>query len=153
MQYSHRQVTQREKVFILSLMYHGFRRIQRHRTLTKFIKKRIGYVAPATQAEDASGVDLWVKMPGHNLFLPVQVTQRGVQMYRWYKNPTDGEIDNFLSQSDQRLREKRERSKLNNIVFVLLGDFVGKTTTPQIAWRDVQAMRFAVQNFVTSTNV
>ena len=136
----HRNLPRREHVFVTSLRYHGFRFTRSRENL----KKRKGYIIPATAREDASGIDFWVKAPGETELLPAQVTQRGVRMFRKYREPSDETLESFLLAAEERLREKRERCKRNNILFVLVRDFEGMLTNTTIAWGDVKALRFAL---------
>lgn len=130
----------REKVFIQSLQYHGFRRTHRRTNL----KYACGYVITATRYEDSGGIDLWVKMPKDDRLLPVQVTQRGTRIYKQYHKFSDVEFDGFVKKSEKRICEKRRRCKKHGIAFVLARDFVGLTTNPCIAWGDIKALRYAI---------
>jgi hypothetical protein len=92
-----RKLPSREHVFITSLMYHGFRLTQRRHNL----KFKRGYIIPATRREDAEGIDVWVKMPKDDRLLPVQVTQRGVRMYRKYRRPDGEKLETFITKSEK----------------------------------------------------
>lgn len=135
-----RQLPCREHVFIASLMYHGFRLSYRRKNL-KFTK---GYVIPATTREDSGGIDLWVKMPRDERIFPIQVTQRGVQMYRKYHRYSDEDLSQFIEKSDARVRTKQRRCQSHGIAFVLVRDFDGVITNPTIAWGDIKSLRYAI---------
>ena len=92
-----RKLPSREHVFITSLMYHGFLLTQRRRNF----KFKRGYIIPATRREDAEGIDVWVKMPKDDRLLPVQVTQRGVRMYRKYRRPDGEKLETFITKSEK----------------------------------------------------
>jgi hypothetical protein len=135
-----RKLPTREHVFITSLRYHGFRLAQQRRNL----KFKQGYIIPATSREDADGIDVWVKMPKDDRLLPVQVTQRGVRMYRKYRRADGEKLETFIIRSERRIREKRQRCFRHGIAFALVRDFEGRTTNPQIAWGDIKALRYAI---------
>lgn len=124
----------------MSLMYHGFRLTYKRRDL----KKRRGYVIPATGKEDADGVDLWVKMPRDLRLIPVQVTQRGVRLYRKHQHPSPIMFEIFVEHAAQRVRAKRKRCKKLGIAFVLVRDYDGTLTSTTIAWGDIKALRYAL---------
>ncbi len=129
----------RERVFVMSLMLHGFRRINGRRNL----KKRCGYVIPATRHDDHNGIDAWVKMPGDISIIPIQITQRGVRLHKKYHG--HGEMQSFLQKSEQRIRYKRTQCRTCRIAFVLVRDHDGHTTNRTLAWGDVKALRYAIQ--------
>jgi len=135
-----RKLPSREYVFITSLMYHGFRLTQRRCNL----KFKRGYVIPATSREDSDGIDVWVKMPKDDRLLPVQVTQRGVRMYRKYRRSDSDKLETFIIKSERRVRVKQRRCYRHGIAFALVRDFEGKTTNPQIAWGDIKSLRYAI---------
>jgi hypothetical protein len=135
-----RKLPSREHVFITSLMYHGFRFTHSRRNL----KFKRGFIIPATSREDANGIDVWVKMPKDERIFPVQVTQRGVRMYRKYRRPSGEKLDDFIVRSERRIRAKQRRCYKHGIAFALVRDFEGKTTNPQIAWGDIKALRYAI---------
>jgi len=135
-----RKLPSREHVFITSLMYHGFRLTQKRCNL----KFKRGYIIPATRREDAEGIDVWVKMPKDERLLPVQVTQRGVRMYRKYRRPDGDKLETFIIKSERRVRAKQRRCFRHGIAFALVRDFEGKTTNPQIAWGDIKSLRYAI---------
>lgn len=137
---SKRRLPQRELVFIMSLMYHGFRLTYER----KNFKKRKAYVVPATKREDASGVDLWVKMPGDMRLYPLQVTQRGIKMFRKYKKPSAEALDRFVAESNLKIRMKQKWCKKYRIAFVLVRDFDRSLTNTTVAWGDVKALRKAI---------
>lgn len=110
----------------------------------RFLKNRKGYIIPATKREDAEGVDFWVKLPGETRVIPVQVTQRGVAHFRRHHSPHGPKIGDFMSVSEERLREKRRLCRQNNIAFVLVRDFEGCVPDRSIAWGDVKALRHAI---------
>lgn len=124
----------------MSLMYHGFRLTYSRKDL----KKRKGYVIPSTRREDASGTDLWIKMPGDARILPVQVTQRGVGHFRKYHKPDQVALLRFVQAADVRVARKRRWCHRYHIAFVLVRDFDGTLTNKTIAWGDVKALRYAV---------
>jgi hypothetical protein len=108
------------------------------------LKFKRGYIVPATRREDGDGIDVWVKMPKDDRLLPVQVTQRGVRMYRKYRKPDDEKFAAFLVASEIRVRTKQRRCIRHGIAFALVRDFDGKTTNPQLAWGDIKALRHAI---------
>lgn len=130
----------RELVFIESLLYHGFRKIRRRKNL----KYRLGFIIPATKKEDAAGIDFWVKMPRDERLFPLQVTQRGVRLFRKYQRPSTDRLEEFLVKSQKRINHKRLRCKEHGIAFVLVRDYGGKRSNPQLAWGDVKALRYAI---------
>lgn len=130
----------REHVFIESLMYHGFRKTYRRKNL----KYKLGFVIPATKREDATGIDFWVKMPRDERLFPVQVTQRGVRMFRKFQLPSGERMDEFIARSQKRIEQKRKRCKMHGIAFVLVRDYGGIHTNPQLAWGDIKALRYAI---------
>lgn len=135
-----RKLPTREHVFIASLRYHGFRLTQQRRNL----KFKRGYIVSATSREDADGIDVWVKMPKDDLLLAVQVTQRGVRMFRKYRRADGEKLETFIIRSERRIREKQRRCFRHGIAFALVRDFEGRTTNPQIAWGDIKALRYAI---------
>ncbi len=135
----------REHVFMMSLMYHGFR-ITSTRTV-KRLKKKKGYIIPSTRKEDEEGIDFWVKMPGKTKLWPVQVTQRGIKLFKKYHRYTDESLAEFCRKSEIRLKRKRQEAKRSKVVFVLVSDFSGKTTNKKIAWGDIKALRHAINSF------
>lgn len=130
----------REKVFIESLMYHGFRKVRRRKNL----KYKNGYIIPTTKREDASGVDFWVKMPRDSRLFPVQVTQRGIRIFRKYRRPSPDKLLEFIEKSHYRVESKRRRCKKQGVAFALVRDFGGVHTNPQVAWGDIKALRYAI---------
>ena len=130
----------REQVFIESLMYHGFRKTRRRKNL----KFKRGFVIPATKREDATGIDFWIKMPKDERLFPVQVTQRGVRMFRKFRRPSGERLDEFIDRSQNRIEQKRKRCKKHGIAFVLVRDYDGQHTNPQLAWGDIKALRYAI---------
>lgn len=130
----------REHVFIESLLYHGFRKTRRRRNL----KFRLGFVIPATRREDAVGIDFWIKMPRDERLFPIQVTQRGVRLFRRYQQPDKAALASFLARSQHRIEQKRRRCRNHGIAFVLVRDFAGTHSNPQIAWGDIKALRYAI---------
>ncbi len=130
----------RERVFIQSLMYHGFRKTNKRYDL----KFRTGFIIPATRREDSSGIDFWIKMPRDERLFPVQVTQRGVQMFRKYHIQSGGILDEFIIRSQVRVEIKRKRCKKHGIAFVLVRDFEGFFSNPRLAWGDIKALRYAI---------
>ena len=130
----------RERVFVKSLLYHGFRFSKRRCNL----KYTIGFIVPSTGKEDAGGIDFWVKMPRDDRLLPVQVTQRGVRLYKIFQSPTLPKLEDFISLSNERIRKKQQRCKRHGIAFVLVRDFAGSETNRTIAWGDWKALRYAI---------
>ena len=135
-----RQLPAREHVFIHSLMYHGFRLTERSYSL----KYNKGYVIPANYKEDARGIDVWVKMPKSRRIIPVQITQRGVSMFRKHCKAGGESIESFTKRSQERIQKKKRRCLKNKIAFALVGDFDGKKTNSRIAWGDIKALRYAI---------
>jgi hypothetical protein len=105
---------------------------------------RRGFVIPATEKEDASGVDFWIKMPRDCRIFPVQVTQRGVRMFRKFHQPSEEKLCEFIHTARARIEAKRKRMKKHGIAFVLVRDFRGHHTNPQLAWGDIKALRYAI---------
>ncbi len=137
-----RKLPQRERVFITSLCYHGFRRTERRKNL----KLRHGYVIPSTQREDASGIDCWVKMPNDCRLFPVQVTQRGVRIYRRLQQPTAEQLQAFVSKAEARIAAKRKRCHEQGIAFVLVRDYIEANGNQYVAMGDIRSLRFAIAN-------
>jgi hypothetical protein len=135
-----RKLPTREKVFFLSLQYHGFRKTSRRHNL----KFRRGYVIPATSREDGEGIDCWVKMPRDSRLIPVQLTQRGVRQYRLHQHPSAEQLADFIKRSDRRVSAKYGFCKVSGIACALLKDYEGYNTSPELARSDVSALRFAV---------
>lgn len=135
----------RETVFMMSLMYHGFRVTSTRNG--KHLKKKKGYVIPSTRKEDEDGIDLWVKMPGKTKLWPVQVTQRGIKLFKKYHRYSDESLAEFCRKSEIRIRRKRREAKISKIVFILVSDFSGKVTNKKIAWGDIKSLRQAIKNF------
>ena len=136
-----RRLPGREYVFLLSLMYHGFRLTHRRKRL----KKKKGYVVPSTWREDASGIDFWIKMPRSLILYPAQVTQRGIKMFKErYKDDGKLSLAEFTKRSNDRIAFKRTMCQDNGIAFVLVRDFVGRMTNKTIAWGDIKALRYAI---------
>jgi hypothetical protein len=127
-------------VFIESLRYHGFHLRHSKRNL----KHRKGYVFPSTKTEDAAGIDLWIKMPKDTSILPIQVTQRGVRMYKKYHGHSVHDLEKFIEKSTHRIRHKQKRCHKNQIVFALVRDYDGTTTNPTIAWGDIKSLKHGI---------
>lgn len=131
----------REHVFLLSLQYHGFRYTRRRKNL----KKRCGYIIPATRREDSGGIDFWVKMPKESVLVPVQITQRGVRLFRKYeRNLTDAKLVEYIKTADMRLHAKRMMCRENDIAFVLVRDYDGTANIRAVAWGDKKALLHAI---------
>lgn len=140
MQRMRRKLPKREYVFIMSLMYHGFRFSSKRHNL----KKSRGYLIPATNREDHEGIDFWVKMPKDMRITPVQITQRGVRMFKKHHQPSEHELHAFMKTSETRIRAKRSWCKRSGIAFVLVRDFDGGITSTTLAWGDIKALRYAL---------
>jgi len=108
------------------------------------LKPTRGYVIPATEKEDSGGVDLWVKMPRDVRLLPVQVTQRGIRLFRKHRKHTSERLEDFMKHSEERIRKKQRRCRTHGIAFVLVRDYDGRTTNKTLAWGDVKALRYAI---------
>ncbi len=134
-----RRLPLREYVFIGSLLRHGFRLVNQD----GYLKYRVGYVIISTQQEDSSGVDFFVKMPRDRSLYPIQITQRGIEIYEKYRRqrPKD-----FSARSDLRIKKKRLQCKRNGVAFILVRDFTGDRTNPHIAWSDIEALRHGIQS-------
>jgi len=139
----HRKLPTRERVFVHSLMYHGYRSVQRRFNL----KQNRGYVIPATKHEDSTGTDFWIKPRGWSIMVPVQVTQRGIALYKKWHPPSREKLEDFIKVSDKRIRQKRQRCARHKILFVLVRDYDGKRTNPTLAWGDIKALRYALKRF------
>ena len=127
-------------MFIASLKYHGFRKTYRRKDL----KYSYGYIIPATKKEDSSGIDFWIKIPKDNRLFPVQITQRGVRLFRKYDLPSEDKLAEFIQRSEKKIRTKRRQCKKHGIAFVLVRDFDGSKTNKRIAWGDIKALRYAI---------
>lgn len=136
----YRKLPPRESVFVASLLYHGFRLSRRRKDL----HYRRGYVIPATKKEDSGGVDFWVKMPNDRRIFPVQVTQRGVKLYRYFQNPSPSHLREFIERSTIRIEKKRRLCKKHGIAFVLVRDYVGRAVSRSVAWGDMKALKHAI---------
>jgi hypothetical protein len=121
-------------------MYHGFRKTRRRKNL----KYSRGYIIPATKHEDSGGIDFWVKMPRDERLFPLQVTQRGVSLYRKHRILSDCELQQFIKRAEVRIEDKRKRCKRHGIAFVLVRDYLGKMSNPTIAWGDIKALRYGI---------
>ena len=133
-----RNLPARERVFILSLVRHGFR-VAKNRNEKK-LKRRYGYITPSTKREDAEGIDFWVKLPNHSTFIPIQVTQRGTSLYKKYRRGEKIDLANAVTRSEDRLRTKREICRENGTAFVLVRDYDGERMDTNIAWGDRKAL-------------
>jgi hypothetical protein len=138
----------REKAFIASLRYHGFRITTRKHNL----KRAYGYVIPATDKEDMYGTDLWVKMPKDQQLIGVQLTQRGVRIYRKFYNPNQDQLQAFISRTEERLRLKKTLCQIRGIVFILIKDHLHENSHELLAHSDVKALRKAVTKLNRSPN-
>ena len=137
-----RILPKREQLFVLSLMYHGYRFTKKRAGL----KKKKGYISPSTKREDASGVDFWIKEPRSTCMRPIQVTQRGVAIFRERnKRHTETQLQEFVARSEQRLRQKRVTCRKNHVAFVLVRDRSHGSISTSLAWGDVKALRFALE--------
>jgi hypothetical protein len=139
----HRRLPTRERVYVHSLMYHGYRFVQRRRNL----KQKKGYVIPATRREDAGGIDLWVKMPGSMVLIPIQITQRGTRLFRKHHKPNQAKLEEFIAQSERRIRKKRRMCARSKVAFVLVRDYDGRHTNRTLAWGDIKALRYAIARY------
>jgi hypothetical protein len=84
-------------------------------------------------------------MPRDKTLFPVQVTQRGVRMHRRYSRTDSETLETFMIRSERRVRAKRKLCRRHGIAFVLVRDFEGKKTHPQIAWGDVKPFAMRLQ--------
>lgn len=132
----HRKLPLREQVFIRSLTWHGFRVAKRGKRL----KKNRHYVIPSTKAEDASAIDFWVKLAGEERLIPVQITQRGVAIFRARNQPSPQQLAEFSRISEERLRRRRRICAVSGIVFVLVRDYTGQRPSRSVAWGDKKAL-------------
>ena len=139
-----RALPARERVFLLSLMYHGYRVTKKRSGL----KKKKGYICWSTKREDASGIDFWVKEPRCEEMLPIQITRRGDAIFREY-HPVYSEqrFNDFIERTESRLRRKRDMCRRNRIAFVLIRDHAKRSVNTALAWGDVKALRYALQRF------
>ena len=136
----HRQLPKREQVFILSLMYHGYRVVHRRHRL----KKKKGYIIPTTKHDDSGGIDFWIKPPGHSRIVPVQITQRGVALHKKHDQPSPEKLHELIQHAKHRLRKKRRMCARCKIVFVLVRDFDGEATNKTLAWGDIKALWYGL---------
>jgi hypothetical protein len=132
----------RERVFVQSLKYHGFRKTSKRKNL----KFKRGYIIRATSHEDHSGIDFWVKMPRDHILYPTQITQRGVRMYKFFKQPSAGSFAEFVQRSERRIKVKQAQCKKNRIAFVLVRDYIHNRPDANIAWGDIKALRYAINH-------
>lgn len=139
-----RKLPKREHVFIMSLMYHGFRFTRKR----KDHKRSIGYLMPATDREDSGGIDFWIKMPKDMRIFPVQITQRGIRMFKRHRRSTSEELESFMKRSNARIRAKRAWCRRSRIGFVLVRDFEGSFTNTTIAWGDIKALRYSLNKLL-----
>jgi hypothetical protein len=123
-------------------LYHGFRLSRKKNNL----KRAYGYVIPATDREDAGGVDFWIKMPKDLRLYPAQVTQRGVRMYRKFHKPSQEQLAEFIKRADKRIRAKQRMCYRHGIAFVLVRDYDGKVPHSVITWGDIKALRYAMMH-------
>lgn len=100
----------------------------------------------ATAKEDAGGIDFWVKMPDDCRLFPVQVTQRGVRMYRTFHKPSSSQLQEFCVRAEVRIEKKRKLCKKHGIAFVLVRDYIGGAINRSVAWGDVKALKYAIAN-------
>jgi len=140
---AHHRLSAREQAFVHSLQYHGFRYTKRRRNL----KYRRGYIIPATKREDADGVDFWIKIPKERLLYPVQITQRGVRLYRKYQRPSAWQLQEFIKYADARIAMKRRMCRAAKIIFVLLRDHEHRTVTENVANADIKALRATLKEW------
>lgn len=136
-----RNLTDREQVFVRSLVRHGFRCVW----ITEFLKYNQNYIIPAPRKEDSGGVDFFIKFRKSWKLHPVQITQLGVKHYKRHRNG-NGTLAAFLAQSLKRLKNKRICCKHASIAFIVVCDTFGTYTTPQIAKSDVQALRRTIRS-------
>ena len=141
--HAHHRLSVREQAFVHSLQYHGFRYTKRRRNL----KYNRGYIIPATKREDADGVDFWIKIPKERLLYPVQVTQRGVRLYRRYQHPSEFQLREFIKNADRRIAMKRQMCRAAKIIFVLLRDHDSRTVTESVANADIRALRATLKEW------
>jgi hypothetical protein len=135
-----RKLPLREQVFIESLKWFGFRTTNQRKNL----QLRRGYVVPSTNREDGTGIDFWVKVPNNPKLYPVQITQRGIRIFRLLGNPTPEELENFCEKSHQRIEAKRAICESNGVVFVLVRDYLGADTNFATARRDFKALYYCI---------
>jgi hypothetical protein len=143
--HSCRKLPLREQVFIRSLTYHGFRVAKRETHL----KKRKRYIIPSTKAEDASLVDFWVKLAGDTKLIPVQITQRGIGIFRLRSKPSATQLEEFSRISEERLRRRRKACATSRIAFVLVRDYTGARPSRSLAWGDKKALEFGLASITT----
>jgi hypothetical protein len=136
-----RKLPVREQVFIESLKWFGFRITNQRKNLNL----RRGYVVPSTGREDASGIDLWVKVPNDRTLYPIQITQRGIRIFRLLQNPSQEELITFSAKSNQRIVAKRAICERDGIVFVLVRDYLGFETNFTTARRDFKALFYCIR--------
>ena len=136
-----RKLPKREYVFIMSLMYHGFRLTHKRKDL----KINRGYLIPATDFEDSDGIDFWVKMPKDMRLFPIQITQRGIRLFKKHHTPSPFELEKFTEESHRRIRAKQRWCTKSGIAFVLVRDFDGGITNTNIAWGDIKALSYAIR--------
>jgi hypothetical protein len=139
----HRKLPLREQVFAWSLMYHGYRRVHRRTRL----KKKRGYIIPATNWEDATGIDFMIKPRGETRIVPVQITQRGVALYRKHHFLSSEKVACLVKEAEKRIREKRIICKRDKVLFIVVRDYNGQHTNERVALSDIKALRFALARF------
>lgn len=137
-----RKLPTREQVFIESLTWFGYKFVKRR----VYLKFRRGYVIPSTRKEDSAGIDLWIKLPNQQKLYPVQLTQRGIRIFRLFSKPSKDSLAIFVEKSNQRIRDKAVRCQRDSIVFVLLRDYLGAHTNLTIAQRDLKSLLYGFRN-------
>ena len=125
-----------------SLAYHGFRKT----SCRDGLKYSIGYIIPSTDREDASGTDFWVKLPKEEELFPVQITQRGIRMFKEYHVLATDDLDVFIEKSEERIQTKREICMTCKVAFVLVRDYFLEKPSPIIAWGDKKALLYGIEH-------
>jgi hypothetical protein len=136
-----RKLPVREQVFLESLQWFGFKLVYGR----SHLKFRRGYVIPSTIREDGDGIDLWVKLPLEKVLYPVQLTQRGVRIFRLLGSRSEESLTSFQKRSEERILAKASYCHRDGIAFVLLRDYIGSETNLTIARRDYRALMFGLQ--------
>jgi hypothetical protein len=132
----------RERVFAQSLRYHGYNITRRKRSL----KYGQNYIIPSSQFEDSGGVDFWIKPAGRRTLVPIQITQFGVNLHKeHYVESEKLKAKEVAFHAKKRVNLKKQICNLANIVFILVRDFDGSRTNPEIAKMDIKALRFALE--------
>ncbi len=85
-------------------------------------------------------------MPNDRRLYPVQVTQRGVRIFRKLQQPDSEQLAAFAAKAEKRVRAKRKLCREQGVAFVLVRDYLGQRVSRSIAWGDVKSLYYAIEN-------